>query len=64
SARSITNTNQIIANYLYYGATKQNLFKSLKERFVIMAEHYGVLSTLALHMVYFVPRVLVAKLRG
>lgn len=50
----IHNSNIVITNYLSEGVTTNNRWKSLKERFEIMCNHYGVLSTLAHHLYFFV----------
>lgn len=40
----------VIVDYLNEGATTRNRIKSLKERFVIMCNHYGVFSTIVRHI--------------
>lgn len=50
----IHNTNIVITNYLSEGVTTNNRWKSLKERFKIMCNHYGFLSTLFYHIYFFV----------
>lgn len=49
-----------IADYLSEGMTTANHKASLKERFRIMAKHYGLLSTIIQH-IWFIFRVLVRK---
>lgn len=49
-AGSIHNTHQIVAAFLDGGTSKNNIIKSLKERFRIMSEHYGFFSTLFQHV--------------
>lgn len=51
----ITNSHLILTDYLNEGLTTQNHRKSLKERFRIMAHHYGWLSAIGAHM-WFVLR--------
>lgn len=45
-----TQINEYIVNYLEEGATTRNHVKSLKERFIIMAHHYGLLTTIVKHL--------------
>jgi glycosyltransferase involved in cell wall biosynthesis len=49
-----------LADYLSEGMTTANQKASLKERFRIMAKHYGLLSTIIQH-IWFIFRVLVKK---
>jgi glycosyltransferase involved in cell wall biosynthesis len=49
-ANTIINTHQIIIKYLDGGLTKQNLIKSLKERFIIMKQNYGLIPTVVQHI--------------
>ncbi|KAA6329276.1 PGL/p-HBAD biosynthesis glycosyltransferase [termite gut metagenome] len=51
------NTHLTLVDYLEEGTTTQNRKASLKERFRIMAKHYGTMSTVMLH-VWFVVRLL------
>ena len=44
-----TNLSQVTINYLNDGLTDNNKFKSLRERFRIMAKHYGLPVTLTKH---------------
>ena len=54
-ARTLHNTHLTIIDYLEEGMTTQNRKASLKERFRIMARHYGMISTVA-HHAWFVLR--------
>lgn len=54
------NTHQILTDYLAEGLTTQNHQASLQERFRIMAKHYGLLTTCAMHA-WFVIREKVLK---
>ena len=54
-ARTLHNTHLTIIDYLDEGMTTQNRKASLKERFRIMAKHYGLISTVA-HHAWFVLR--------
>lgn len=45
-----TNTNLIIAKYLDGGISKQNMVKSLNERFKIMAKNYGLMTTVFVYI--------------
>lgn len=55
-ARTLHNTHLTIIDYLAEGMTTQNRQRSLKERFRIMAKHYGLISTVA-HHVWFALRI-------
>lgn len=55
---SLYNIGMVVANYTEEGATTQNHRASLKERFNVMRRHYGLLSTLLMH-VWFVVRMFV-----
>lgn len=59
-ARTLHNTHLTIIDYLEEGMTTQNRKASLKERFRIMARHYGMISTVA-HHVWFVLRAVMKK---
>ena len=48
-ATSIHNTNLVLCDFLHGGLTTNKMKSSLKERFVVMTNHYGLLSTLTLH---------------
>lgn len=54
-AKTLHNTHTTLIDYLNEGMTTQNHRASLKERFRIMAKHYGQVSTV-LHHVWFVVR--------
>ena len=56
-AKVLHNTRLTLIDYLNEGMTTQHHKASLKERFRIMAKHYGLLSTLA-HHAWFVLRLL------
>lgn len=49
-AKVITHTHQIISKYLVGGVSRQNTILSWKERFQIMRDHYGVISTFLFHV--------------
>ncbi|MBE6288006.1 MAG: glycosyltransferase [Mediterranea massiliensis] len=59
-AKNIHNTHLILVNYLDEGLTTRNQKASLKERFRIMAKHYGWGSTL-LHHLWFVVRAVIKR---
>lgn len=59
-ARTLHNTYLTIIDYLEEGMTTQNRKASLKERFRIMARHYGMISTVA-HHAWFVLRAVLKK---
>ena len=56
----MVNTNIILTDYLQEGMTTQNHKASLRERFRIMAKHYG-LSTTILNHIWFVIRAFTKK---
>lgn len=56
-AQTLRNTRLILIDYLDEGMTTQNRKASLKERFHIMAKHYGWVATTAHHL-WFVLRLL------
>ncbi|KAA6324262.1 putative glycosyltransferase [termite gut metagenome] len=56
-AHALHNTRLILINYLNEGTTTRNRMVSLKERFCIMAKHYGAVSVVMLHL-WFVVRLL------
>lgn len=56
-ASTLHNTHITVIDYLDEGLTTQNHKASLKERFRIMAKHYGWVSTVA-HHVWFVIRLI------
>ncbi|MBQ7818670.1 MAG: glycosyltransferase [Bacteroidales bacterium] len=49
-ATTCAQIDEYIVNYLEEGATTRNHVKSLKERFRIMAHHYGLLTTIVKHL--------------
>ena len=59
-AKTLHNTHLTLIDYLDEGMTTRNHKASLRERFRIMAKHYGWLSTVALHA-WFVVRAVVKK---
>ena len=59
-ARALHNTHLTLIDYLEEGMTTQNRQASLRERFRIMAKHYGLISTVA-HHAWFVFRLLLKK---
>ena len=56
----LVNARIVVADYLSEGMTTQNHKASLRERFAIMARHYGFFPTLARHL-WFVVRAVVKK---
>lgn len=59
-ARTLHNTHLTVIDYLEEGMTTQNRKASLRERFCIMARHYGLVSTAA-HHAWFVLRMVLKK---
>lgn len=59
-ARTLHNTHLTVIDYLDEGLTTQNHKASLKERFQIMATHYGWIST-TVHHIWFILRLLTKK---
>ncbi len=57
-ARKIHNTRLTLINYLNEGMTTTNRKASLKERYQIMAKHYGASSTF-LHHIWFAVRAII-----
>lgn len=53
-AQTLHNTHLVVIDYLDEGMTTQNRKASLKERFRIMAQHYGLISTVARHIGFVV----------
>lgn len=51
----LKNLHQLVANYLAGGMSVQNHKASLQERFHIMAHHYGLVTTILMHL-WFVVR--------
>ena len=62
-AASIHHTRLTLINYLNEGMTTRNHKASLKERYRIMAHHYGELPTF-LHHLWFAVRALVRQIKG
>lgn len=56
-AHTLHNTHLTIIDYLEEGMTTQNHKASLKERFRIMAKHYGLFNTTA-HHIWFILRLI------
>lgn len=56
----IVNTHLILTDYLNEGLTTKNHRKSLKERFQIMANHYGTFSAVCAHL-WFVVRAVISR---
>ena len=52
---SLCNTEMVVANYMEEGATTKNHKASLRERYLVMQSHYGVVQTFLLHC-WFVVR--------
>lgn len=59
-AQTLHNTHLTLIDYLDEGMTTQNRKASLRERFRIMAKHYGWVSTVA-HHAWFVMRAVLKK---
>lgn len=57
---ALRNVNAVIVDYLDGGMTNKNHNASLKERFHVMAKHYGYVQTVFLHF-YFVLRSIVKR---
>lgn len=57
---ALRNVNAVIVDYLDGGMTNKNHNASLKERFHVMAKHYGFVQTVFLHL-YFVLRSVVKR---
>ena len=51
NAKTIEYTNSTLSLYLDGGLTKKNILKGLRERFIIMTKQFGLLSTLANHII-------------
>jgi hypothetical protein len=54
------NIGIVVANYLDEGATTKNHKASLRERYLVMQRHYGVVQTFLLHC-WFVVRAIVRR---
>ena len=59
-ARTLHNTRLTLIDYLDEGMTTRNQKASLRERFRIMAHHYGLISTM-LHHAWFVVRLMLKR---
>ena len=59
-AHTLHNTKLTIIDYLEEGMTTQNHKASLKERFRIMAKHYGLINTVA-HHIWFILRAFIHR---
>lgn len=57
---ALRNVNAVIVDYLDGGMTNENHNASLKERFHVMAKHYGLVQTVFLH-IFFVLRSVVKR---
>lgn len=57
---ALRNVNAVIVDYLDGGMTNKNHNASLKERFHVMAKHYGLVQTVFLH-IFFVLRSVVKR---
>lgn len=56
------NTGMVVAHFLEGGMSRKNHRDSLKERFKIMCRHYGLLTTLVMHL-WFVVRAFGARFK-
>ena len=57
---SLYNINMVVANYTEEGTTTRHHRESLKERYKVMASHYGHISTFLMHC-WFVVRTAIAR---
>lgn len=57
---TLVNLHAVVANYLEEGATTKNHKASLRERYLVMQKHYGVVSTFLMHC-WFVVRALIQR---
>lgn len=57
---SLCNIGMVVANYMEEGTTTKNHKASLRERYLVMQRHYGVLQTFLLHC-WFVIRAFIRK---
>lgn len=55
----LVNLHTVVANYLEEGATTKNHKASLRERYLVMQRHYGVVQTFLLHC-WFVVRAVIS----
>ena len=56
----LCNTGMVVANYLEEGTTTKNHKASLRERYLVMQKHYGVVSAFLMHC-WFVVRAFIRK---
>jgi hypothetical protein len=56
----LVNVHTIIANFLDGGNTTKNHKASLRERYLVMQRHYGVVQTFLLHL-WFVLRLVLRR---
>ncbi len=56
----LVNLHAVVANYLEEGTTTKNHKASLRERYLVMQKHYGVVSTFLMHC-WFVVRALIRR---
>ena len=63
AAKTITNTYEILIDYLNEGVTTANRKASLRERYAIMCRYYGTLPTFLRHL-WFAVRFTFARLTG
>lgn len=56
----LVNLHTVVANYMEEGTTTKNHKASLRERYLVMQKHYGVVSTFLMHC-WFVVRAVVKK---
>jgi hypothetical protein len=56
----LINTKMIVVNYLEGGLTDKNHRASLKERFRLMCHHYGLFTTIIMH-IWFIFRSVIKK---
>lgn len=54
SGEKCVNLNQVTIHYLNEGLTTSHRFASLRERFLIMSKHFGLLSTAGRHMGFLI----------
>ena len=57
----LVNTHMVLTNFEEGGNTTQHHRESLKERFYVMARHYGYVQTVLLHL-WFVVRGILRRL--
>lgn len=57
---TLVNLHTVVANYLEEGTTTKNHKASLRERYLVMQRHYGVVTTLMMHC-WFVVRAIIKR---